>query len=224
GYEGRLHALRLLPAVHLLGPLRHHDGNAGTVQLHVRGRDPQRLRVVHLPPVPRHDERSRFLGVLPYRLGRGPALDVRLSGFGGNVVRHQPRVPEHQLRHHRLRRGRGQLHAGRRLSMASANSFRVRIPRPTGEGETGSPLGGPGSERTADDLPGTFITAMPALAEPAMKELQVRPVNPPYSYSRVTYNDRTKEYLYEVIEPQLSRHETELVAHLKETLTKIIGG
>jgi archaeal flagellar protein FlaI len=108
--------------------------------------------------------------------------------------------------------------------MASANSFRVRIPRPTGEGEARSPLGGPGSEKSSEDLPGTFITAMPALAEPAMKELQVRPVNPPYSYSRVTYNDRTKEYLYEVIEPQLSRHETELVAHLKETLTKIIGG
>ena len=56
-----------------------------------------------------------------------------------------------------------------------------------------------------------------------MKELEVRAVNPPYSYSRVSYNDRTKEYLYEVIEPQLTAHEKQLVEHLKATLTRILG-
>ncbi len=103
----------------------------------------------------------------------------------------------------------------------ASGSVRVKIPRPTPD--SGGALGGEGGGDTTD-VPGTFITAMPPLAESAMKELQVRAVNPPYSYSRVTYNDRTKEYLYEVIEPQLSKHEKEQVAHLKETLTKIIGG
>ena len=79
------------------------------------------------------------------------------------------------------------------------------------------------SLETPTDVPGMFITAMPPLAEPTMKELEVNAVNPPYSYSRVTYNDRTKEYLYEVIEPQLTARERELVDHLKSTLTMILG-
>ncbi len=73
------------------------------------------------------------------------------------------------------------------------------------------------------DVPGTFITALPPIADPDMRELEVTAVNPPYCYSRISYNDRTKEYLYEVIEPQLSRHEQELIGHLKGTLTKIMG-
>jgi len=109
--------------------------------------------------------------------------------------------------------------------MSAAATVRVKIPRaPTPES---NPLALPtaatkkGAEET--DLPGTFITAMPALREAEMQELEVTPVNPPYSYARITYSDRQKEYLYEVIEPQLSRHERELVVHLKSTLTKIMG-
>jgi len=106
----------------------------------------------------------------------------------------------------------------------SSASFRVKIPRHTAAAPgpilpTGSPA--PAAEET--ETPGTFITAMPPLAEAEMKELDVEPVNPPYTYARVSYNDRTKEYLYEVVEPQLSTHERELVTHLKDTLTKIMG-
>ncbi|MGB6500616.1 MAG: type II/IV secretion system ATPase subunit [Thermoplasmata archaeon] len=107
--------------------------------------------------------------------------------------------------------------------MATTSSFRVRIPRGSGAGASVRPPGENFLE-TPTDVPGTFITAIPPLPEPTMKELQVTTVNPPYSYSRVTYSDRTKDYLYEVIEPQLSTHERELVEHLKVTLTKILGG
>ena len=104
---------------------------------------------------------------------------------------------------------------------STGSSFRVKIPRPrTAEVnalETARPM-----EQTTD-VPGTFITALPPLPEASMRELEVRPVNPPYSYSRISYNDRTKEYLYEVIEPQLSAHEKGLVAHLKSTLNQILG-
>jgi flagellar protein FlaI len=100
---------------------------------------------------------------------------------------------------------------------------RVKIPRTPAARPESSPLEPSPWLEVPTDVPGTFITAMPPLAEPSMKELEVRAVNPPYSYSRITYNDRTKEYLYEVIEPQLTAHEKQLVEHLKVTLTRILG-
>ncbi|HYB77829.1 MAG TPA: type II/IV secretion system ATPase subunit, partial [Thermoplasmata archaeon] len=109
--------------------------------------------------------------------------------------------------------------------MASSTS-RVKIPRaPPPGAEPTSPLAAPAPRplETPTVVPGTFITAMPPLLEPTMREIEVRAVNPPYSYSRVTYNDRNKEYLYEVIEPQLTPHERSLVEHLKSTLSKILG-
>jgi archaeal flagellar protein FlaI len=100
----------------------------------------------------------------------------------------------------------------------STSSFRVKIPRVT-EAATAE---APGTSEGAD-LPGTFITAMPPLGGPEVKELQVTAVQPPYSYSRISYNEVRKEYLYEVIEPQLSAHELELVDHMKATLAQIMG-
>ena len=106
----------------------------------------------------------------------------------------------------------------------ASGSVRVKIPRsgatPAAEG---SPLDAQRPLETPTDVPGTFITAMPPLPEPTMRELEVGAVNPPYSYSRVTYNDRNKEYLYEVIEPQLTTRERQLVDHLKATLSMILG-
>jgi flagellar protein FlaI len=103
------------------------------------------------------------------------------------------------------------------------SNYRVKIPRAVPSGDATAALQPARPLEKATDVPGTFITAMPPLPEPTMRELEVSAVNPPYSYSRVTYNDRNKEYLYEVIEPQLSGHERELVEHLKVTLTRILG-
>jgi len=106
----------------------------------------------------------------------------------------------------------------------ASDSVRVKIPRAGGTGAEAPPLaGGARPLETPTDVPGTFITAMPPLAEPSMKELEISAVNPPYSYSRVSYNDRSKEYLYEVIEPQLTPREKELVEHVKATLAMILG-
>ncbi len=107
--------------------------------------------------------------------------------------------------------------------MASASSFRVRIPRTIATVAPVPTVAEAAPEATKGELPGTFITAMPPPPDPDAKILETRPVNPPYSYSRISYNDRTKEYLFEVIEPQLSRHERELLDHLKDTLGKILG-
>jgi archaeal flagellar protein FlaI len=106
--------------------------------------------------------------------------------------------------------------------MTSTASFRVKIPRVTPSPEAAA-LEATRSVDKTTDVPGTFITAIPPLEEASMRELDVSPVNPPYSYSRISYNDRSKEYLYEVIEPQLTAHEKGLVAHLKSTLNQILG-
>ncbi|MHB8352197.1 MAG: type II/IV secretion system ATPase subunit [Thermoplasmata archaeon] len=105
--------------------------------------------------------------------------------------------------------------------MSATTPFRIRIPRARASADGTAPEPPPSS---GGDLPGTFITAMPPLSDPDSKEIEVTAVNPPYSYARISYNDRTKEYLYEAVEPQLSTHERELLQHLKETLTRIIGG
>jgi len=102
----------------------------------------------------------------------------------------------------------------------SSSSFRVRIPRPTEGAEAPS---APQSAPEGEDLPGTFITAMPPLGGPEVKEIQVTAIQPPYSYGRISYNEIRKEHLYEAIEPQLSSHERELVDHMKATLTQIMG-
>ncbi len=106
-----------------------------------------------------------------------------------------------------------------------AGSMRVKVPRAGASAgrPAGSPIAPDAEPDSTVDLPGTFITAIPPLAGPHVKQLQLRPVNPPYWYARMTYNDHTKEFLYDVIEPQLSSHERKLVEHLKETLTRIIG-
>ncbi|MGA7924239.1 MAG: type II/IV secretion system ATPase subunit [Thermoplasmata archaeon] len=102
----------------------------------------------------------------------------------------------------------------------TAAPLRVRIPRSVGDSGELAP-----SDGHTETAPGqaAFITAMPPLPDVDMKEIQVQPVNPPYSYARMTYNERSKEYLYEVIEPQLTPHEKEIVVHLKQTLSKIMG-
>jgi flagellar protein FlaI len=104
----------------------------------------------------------------------------------------------------------------------TATPLRIKIPRTAPSNV--DPLAGTAPTDAARDLPGTFITAMPPPSDPDAKELEVSAVNAPYSYARISYNNRTKEYLYEVIEPQLSNHERELLQHLKETLTRITGG
>jgi flagellar protein FlaI len=106
--------------------------------------------------------------------------------------------------------------------MATTGSFRVKIPRAAPGAESASLEPNQPTDR-GTDVPGTFITAIPPLPETSMRELEVRAVNPPYSYSRVSYSDHSKEYLYEVIEPQLTGHERGLVLHLKSTLNQILG-
>lgn len=65
------------------------------------------------------------------------------------------------------------------------------------------------------------ITAIPPVIEP-YKEVMLQPVKEPYSYVRVTFNNKTNEYLYETIEPSLSPDENTLLENIKNTLIRIL--
>lgn len=74
-----------------------------------------------------------------------------------------------------------------------------------------------------DDASHNLITSVPAITDPFIKEVDFVKVQPPYSYARITYNDKVKEYLYEAIEPRLTKREKDLLASIKSTLNVIVG-
>ncbi|MDI6718437.1 MAG: type II/IV secretion system ATPase subunit [Methanomicrobiales archaeon] len=53
---------------------------------------------------------------------------------------------------------------------------------------------------------------------PGVEEIELYPVNEPYAYIRVTYDNTTHEYTYHVLEPELNEAEKELLSELKERL------
>ena len=63
-----------------------------------------------------------------------------------------------------------------------------------------------------------IITEIPRIAEPNVDEVEINAVSEPYSYVRIKYDDIASEYLYEVIEPQLSNDEREVLDVLKRAL------
>lgn len=71
--------------------------------------------------------------------------------------------------------------------------------------------------------PGSAITVIPEITDPAIEVLDQYPVVNDYAYVRITYNNNLSEYLYEVIEPSLSREEQELLDLLKDTLHRTLG-
>jgi len=59
------------------------------------------------------------------------------------------------------------------------------------------------------------VTPVPALADPQFEELDLAPIRPGLSYIRITYHNTRNEYLYEVIEPPLSKIERDLAERLR---------
>ena len=54
--------------------------------------------------------------------------------------------------------------------------------------------------------------------QPGVEEVEIYPVNPPYSYIQIIYDHSTHEYTYRVLEPVLTEPEIELLKELKERL------
>ncbi|MGQ9587832.1 MAG: type II/IV secretion system ATPase subunit [Thermoplasmata archaeon] len=72
--------------------------------------------------------------------------------------------------------------------------------------------------RNEASLDMSSITEIPKIAEPNVDEVEIVPIKQNYAYVRIKYDNKTNEYLYEVIEPKLSDDEKDVLALLKETL------
>lgn len=70
---------------------------------------------------------------------------------------------------------------------------------------------------------GSVITEIPKLENPAVETVEVYPVLEPYSYGRITYNNDTSEYFLEVLEPQLTADDKNLLDLIKDTLERTLG-
>ncbi|MGB9635899.1 MAG: type II/IV secretion system ATPase subunit [Thermoplasmata archaeon] len=62
------------------------------------------------------------------------------------------------------------------------------------------------------------ITEIPKITERNINEIEIQPIQPGYSYVRIKYDTISNEYLYEVIEPQLTPDEEFILEFLKGKL------
>jgi len=54
--------------------------------------------------------------------------------------------------------------------------------------------------------------------QPSIEEVEIYPVNEPYAYIRIIHDSTTHEYTYQVLEPQLTPAEKELLVEIKQRL------
>lgn len=78
------------------------------------------------------------------------------------------------------------------------------------------PSGGTGNFKEGE------ITKIPKITREGVKEIQIRAVNEPYTYVRITYDNKTNEYTYEVIEPDLDEDEETILHTVKERLIEAV--
>jgi flagellar protein FlaI len=64
----------------------------------------------------------------------------------------------------------------------------------------------------------TIITEIPKLADPNIEEVEVVPIEEPYAFVRIKYDGVAGEYLYDVIEPELTADEREMLDVIKGAL------
>ncbi len=84
------------------------------------------------------------------------------------------------------------------------------------------PRGTVAATATWDGAKGSYLTLVPEIMSESIEELEVTPVKPPYTYSRVIFDNEKSEYLYETFEPELSEREKDLLDMVKEALSKTL--
>jgi archaeal flagellar protein FlaI len=70
----------------------------------------------------------------------------------------------------------------------------------------------------SDSGQAAIITEVPRIDDATIDEVEVTKVIPPYTFVRIKYDNTASEYLYEVIEPQLTEDESTLLDVLKRAL------
>ncbi|MCK5038408.1 MAG: secretion system protein E, partial [Thermoplasmata archaeon] len=69
---------------------------------------------------------------------------------------------------------------------------------------------------------GSELTPIPDLEGDKFEEKEVYPINEPFSYARIKYDNELSEYIYEVIEPKLTPKEKEIIALIMDTFQKAL--
>jgi len=85
-----------------------------------------------------------------------------------------------------------------------------------------SPRGAAARKRDWSQGRGSVYTEIPPITDPAIQEVGFYGVTQPFSYIRATYNSTTSEFLLNVIEPELTEDEQELLTLIKDTLEKTL--
>ncbi|MGP8134727.1 MAG: hypothetical protein ACLQD8_01095, partial [Thermoplasmata archaeon] len=62
------------------------------------------------------------------------------------------------------------------------------------------------------------VTPLPPITDPAVKQIDLAPIRPGFSFVRVVFDTQRNEFLYEVIEPPLTPIEHELADRLRTVL------
>ncbi|MDD1755919.1 MAG: type II/IV secretion system ATPase subunit [Methanomassiliicoccales archaeon] len=70
----------------------------------------------------------------------------------------------------------------------------------------------------SDSGQAAIITEVPRIDDATIDEVEVTKIIPPYTFVRIKYDNAASEYLYEVIEPQLTEDENTLLDVLKRAL------
>ncbi len=70
---------------------------------------------------------------------------------------------------------------------------------------------------------GSQYTQIPEVDPETTDVEEITPVNEPFSYARIIYDKEKSEYLYQVIEPELSDSEKEILELIKDTLRKTLS-
>ena len=66
------------------------------------------------------------------------------------------------------------------------------------------------------------VTTIPKITDKHVSEIEIQPAIKGFSYIRIKYDNISNEYIYEAIEPQLSREEENLLSILKEILVEAL--
>ncbi len=69
---------------------------------------------------------------------------------------------------------------------------------------------------------GSHLTPIPPIEEEWVEELEIVPIKPPFSYSRIIYDNKESEYVYEAWEPYLTEREEKMLALVKDSLTRTL--
>ena len=64
------------------------------------------------------------------------------------------------------------------------------------------------------------VTPIPKIEGKDISEVEISPIEKPYSYVRILYDNFNNEYIYEIIEPPLTKEQEELLEKIKEQLIR----